>query len=217
MSKTFAVLKVNVGTNIQDTSAAMATIIGVYINNRYMDILRRVNWEVVNEDYTITTTAGDQDYALPSDFGKELYCLDATNDRYLTRKTLQEIGDLHTGSLTDLDAPTEYAIFDKWVCGARSKVLWLYKIPASTYDLSLPYIISPTAMSADANIPMFDCDDVIELGATADAWRYKRQFAKAQDLDLLYEKGIINLIWDKVNQPNRVHLFNPSPYPRDTV
>jgi hypothetical protein len=217
MSKTFLQLKTNIGNNIQDTSAAMATIIGVYINNRYMDILRRVNWEVVQEDYTIPTVAGDQDYDLVSNFGKELYCLDSTNNRYLKRKTLQEIADRHVENLTDEDAPTEYAILDKWVCGVRSKVLWLYKIPLTVYTLALPYIIAPTAMIVDGEIPMFDCDDIIEIGATADAWRYKRQFAKAQDLEMLYEKGIMNLIWDKTNQPNRVHLFNPSPYPRNTV
>lgn len=58
MSKNFGVMKANVGTNVMDTSTALGTIAGVYLNNRYFDILRRTNFETIVDPYNITVTAG---------------------------------------------------------------------------------------------------------------------------------------------------------------
>ena len=36
--KTFTTMQANVGTNVQDTSAALATKIGVWLNDAYHDV-----------------------------------------------------------------------------------------------------------------------------------------------------------------------------------
>ena len=84
MNRRYADIVANVGSNIQDTSTAMQTIIKRLTNDAYFDILRRYNWDFFNHDYSLTTTAGTQDYELPRDFGKELYVLEDTNNLSLT-------------------------------------------------------------------------------------------------------------------------------------
>jgi hypothetical protein len=63
--------------------------------------------------------------------------------------------------------------------------------------------------------PIIPCEQALEYGATADAQRFKRQFAKASDYENLYERAINVLIWDKENQTNQVVQFMPHAYPRD--
>jgi hypothetical protein len=90
----------------------------------------------------------------------------------------------------------------------KVKAIRFHEIPSSVLTLSVPYHIEPYPLMNDYDVPVIDCADIIELGATAKAWRYKRQFAKATDFEVLYEKGIIQLMWDKENQPNETHTLN---------
>lgn len=80
MNKTFADMKANVGLELQDTSNAFATMIGKFLNRRYFQCLRYINWDAINPSYTLALVAGTQDYALPRDFGKAVYAVDATNN-----------------------------------------------------------------------------------------------------------------------------------------
>lgn len=80
MNKTFADMKANVGLELQDTSTSFNTLIGKWINRRYFQCLRYVNWDAINPSYSVTLVAGTQDYALPRDFGKAVYAVDATNN-----------------------------------------------------------------------------------------------------------------------------------------
>lgn len=99
------------------------------------------------------------------------------------------------------------------------KVLKLraHYIPGNAATIKLPYIIKPYPLSNDYDSPAFDCADGIELGATADAWRYKRQFAKAQEFDALFERWIIDTQWDIENQPNQTKTLNVKTYNRDDI
>ena len=59
----------NVANNIMASSdTSLKTLIKVWLNKRYMQVLRAINWEAINDDYTISLTAGTQDYDLPSDY-----------------------------------------------------------------------------------------------------------------------------------------------------
>jgi hypothetical protein len=87
INRLYSTIKSNVGSNIQDTSSAMGTIIGRLVNDVYFDILRRINWERLNEDYSFTLT--DQDQVLPEDFGKEITVWDATNLSEIERTNIQ--------------------------------------------------------------------------------------------------------------------------------
>jgi len=64
---------------------------------------------------------------------------------------------------------------------------------------------------------ILDIEDLLELGATADAWRYKRQFGKAQAMDILFEKELSEHIFAQENQENMVHKFTPKVTSRDTI
>ena len=197
MSKAYSVMRTNVKNNVMDTSASGSTfdsLVGVYINNRYRDILHRINWNTIDDDYSFNTTAGIQDYVLPADFGKELYCLDSTNKKTLPSMTMQEWIDNYADSYTLQDAPSKYITFDYMDTAtppARGKKIRLVRVPNAAYTIILPYIIEPAGLASDNTNVIIPCEDAIELGATADAWRYKRQFAKGDEFERLYEKNCI--------------------------
>ena len=53
MAKQFSTMKTNVGNMIQDTSSAMATLIGVWINDAYHDAWRRCLWsDLIDDNFT---------------------------------------------------------------------------------------------------------------------------------------------------------------------
>ena len=304
-NKLFSTIYGNVGTNIQDTSSAMATIIKVYCNNAYREILRRVNWDGINPSYQFTLVIGTQDYNLPTNFGKELYCYDNTNKLYIPFISLTELAEKFTDTLASQGEVSRYTTFldnvrvqpssastlsisssatgdttqtvhivgedsnnvelseDVTLNGASAqtssntyltirsitkgasttgritvtsnagavtnavlqpadldykvKKIRFHYIPGAAITIRLPYHVRPTALSDDNDVPMFDCADGIELGATASSWRYKRQMGKAQEFERLFEKWIIDSAWDKENQPNQTHLINPKTYERDYV
>lgn len=90
INKVFSAMVINVGNNVQDTSTAMQSIIKNYINDTYFDLLRRTNYNDINDSYSFLTD-GSQDYVLPSDFGKELYAYDSTNKIRLSPIDLQQL------------------------------------------------------------------------------------------------------------------------------
>lgn len=293
-------MKSNVGSNIQDTSTSTATIIGRYLNDVYFDLLRRMNFQILSDGYSLTTSSRDN--PLPDNFGKELYVYDATNLRSLSSTTLQSVVETNPSTVSTSGQVSDYIIFQRAVrqqptssstlsivsssasdstqtlfirglssgveltesvtltgttpavstnsyteiislsksastvgyvtitsnSGAvtqaviapedldyRVKILRLYQAPSGSITLNIPYIINPLPLNNDYDMPLIDAADVIEKGATALAWRYKRQFAKAQEWERLYEKDINNLIWSRENQPNQLHLLNPKPYTRE--
>ena len=220
MSKNFGTMKANVGTNVMDTSTALATIAGVYLNNRYFDILRRTNFQTIVDPYNITVTAGDNQYDLAATFGKELYVSDTVNLTQLTYMTLQDFIDLYKTNPTGTGVSTNYTIVDYMSTATpavRTKEIRLYPIPSAGTTLNVPYIIRPAALSGATDNTIIDCEDAIELGATADALRYKRQHGKAQDYEMLYEKAVAMLIWDKENQPAQPHMFTPATFNKDNL
>lgn len=302
-NKLFVDIYGNVGTNVQDTSSSMATIIKGYCNNSYREILRRINWEGKNLNYQITTVAGTQDYVLPSDFGKEIYVFDTSTFRYIPFIDFEKIAEDYGTSISSTGSISHYTVYDDVVLkqpstasaivvysssssdtsqsvfikgtdtndgeisetvslngttqvpavnvyksirylsksgttlGAisvvsvtglifnalfapatkdyRVKKLRFHYIPNSAITINVPYYVRPNPMTNDYDAPVIDVADGIELGATAAAWRYKRQYAKAQEFERLFEKWIIDAIWDLENQPNQTHLLNVKPYIRD--
>lgn len=305
LNRLFTTIVANVGNNIQDTSTSMATIIKTYANDTYFDILKRTNFKEIDYDYSFSTVAATQDYAMPSNFGKELSVYDATNkipldhidyqllieqfvdsissqgtvERYTifsspvrkqptsastlsitsssaldTTQTIRIKGTDSNGveldesvtvtgtsaavstntylkvrsitksatttgriTITSNAAAVTVAIMSPADLDYRVKIMRLHEVPSSVLTINVPYIILPYPLSNDYDTPVLDCSDVLELGTTAKAWRYKRQFSKAMDFQNLYEQGIQTLIWDKENQPNQPHFFNPKPYSRNDV
>lgn len=305
INRLFSQIYGNVGINIQDTSSSMATIIKTYCNNSYRDILRRLNYSNINLSYQLSLVSGTQDYALPNDFGKELYVRDATNLSNIPFISFQQLVETYPESLTSSGTVERYTIFrdsvlkqptssslitvvssssadtsqtmhikgtdsngvelieDITLTGTSNAVstnsfvsirsisksatttgtvtvtsnsgavtvalfgpsdltysvmkIRFHYIPSAAATFDIPYYVKPYLLVNDLDVPLIDCADGIELGATAQAWAYKRQFAKSREYERLLEKWIIDELWDIENSPNRTTLLNPIPYDRDDI
>ena len=213
MAKTFTDMVSNVATDIIDTSAEMQSIIGRYINNRYRQVLRATNFEVIDDDYTIATVVGTQTYSLPANFGKELYVVSSTNNRRLDRTTFNELGTHYQNQLTEQGTPVQYVIFRD---DSDTQKVLLFPIPDAIETLKVPYIVKIRTDLSGTDTPINDFADLLEVGATADAWRYKRQFTKARSMDVLFDQMLDEYMWDAENQENDPHQFSADSddYPR---
>jgi len=228
MSLSYSTLKTNVGNRVIDTSTAFATIIGTFINHRYKDILRRINWNSLNPDYALTATSAStvpsaSTYTLPSDFGKEMYVLNTGTNDLIPRVELDRLAIEQTTYLQSTGTIESYDVFETKdstaasaeASAARIKRIRFWRAPSTDNHFTIPYIMYPADLSADTDELVIECETAVEYGATADAWLYKRQFAKAQQFEALYERELQNLIWNQVNQPNQVPLMNVLPLDRD--
>ncbi len=95
------------------------------------------------------------------------------------------------------------------------KKIRLHAVPTSVITIAAPYIIKPAPMVSDYDYPIIDIADGIELGAIADTWRYKRQFAKAGVFEGMFASFLNDYIWEQENKPNQVQQFTPSTYNPD--
>lgn len=214
MARDFSVIKTNVGNNVGDTSATTLSLIGVYANKRYFQILRTINWKYINEDYTVTLVASTQDYALPSDFKTEMYAVDATNNNELALVSLQALAQNYPGDLTTEGLPERYTIFNS---DDGSKYIRFHPVPSAAGTINLPYIAKPAALSGDTDQPILDLEDIIEVGATADLYRRKREFAKAKDMEVLFQQHMSEYVWEQTNQQNKIYQFRPAVFNRDNL
>lgn len=293
----------NVASNVQDTSTAMSTIIKRCCNDVYFDILKRVNFEDIDDDYSFNTVAGTSDYILPRNFSKPVYIYDSTNQLEIPEVSLQELinsnsvdlystGDVQrcvlltkpvrlqptststlsivsssasdstqtvaikyidnngveiyetvtltgttpvstSGSAVEILSISKSAITVGRItvtanAGAVTvavlapadlayfeNVVRLHYTPNGIITIKMPYIRRPYPLLNDYDQPSIDCADVIELGATAMAWRYKRQFSKAQEYERQYNVSFDTLTWDKENSFNKVHVTLPKTYSRE--
>lgn len=303
INRLFTSIVANVASNIQDTSTAMQTIIKRYCNDAYFDILKRVNFQDIDDDYSFTTAGGTSDYVLPRNFGKEVYVYEATSKLEIPGVSFQELISTNSADLYSSGDIQRYVILTKPVrlqptsasalsivsssssdssqtvaikyldsngieiyetvtltgatpvatSGSAVEILSISKsaitvgritvtanagavtvavlapadlayfenvirfhyTPNSAVTIKMPYIRRPYPLLNDYDQPIIDCADVIELGATAMAWRYKRQFSKAQEYERSYNIAFDTLVWDKENSFNKIHVTIPKPYSRE--
>jgi len=304
MNKSYSQLKTNVGAEVQDTSSAFETITGRFINRRYFQILRAINWKEINVTHTLTMVSGTQNYVLPDDFYKPVSAYDTTNsvkiqlidldelyrnygseitstgsvergviyddfvqaqptsasvltftsdsasDTSITVQvrgisdsvetyeeiTLNGTSDVNTansytqirgisfsaarvGKVTvtsNSAAVTNAAIPREWL-ETRYKLFKVHYVPTATATIDLPYIVKPFPLTQTYDYPRLDIADLIELGAIADAWKYKRQFQKAQYYELMFTQQLAEFIFDQENQSGRVQQFAPTTYDKDNL
>ena len=214
MAKQFSVIVANVGNEVQDTSSAFATLIKNWVNRRYFQVLRETNWNVLNADYAISVTSAAQDYELPTDFGKEISCTDTTNGTKITRVDVQRLWIDYPNDIDSSGTVERYAIYTS--DDGKNYIKFHYALSTSLTIL-LPYIIKPDSLSADADETILPIEDLLEIGAIADAWRYKRQGAKAMDYETRFAIELQKYIWEQENQPNQVTQFIPATYDRDNL
>lgn len=236
----FLQISVNVGTRVGDTSGNFQTTINQYINQRYLRIFKKFNWPTIVPAYAITTVSGVSDYALPVDFKHELYVYDSTNFKDIRKKDLQELERINPQALNQSGASWNYSIYEALspqtatfndivatfgaslftfagnytAAATLTKFIRFYQNPTSSWVIQIPYVKQAIGFSASTDQPIIDMGDLAcELGATADAWRTKRQFEKATDFEMQYEQVVMEMIWSIENDPNRVVQFRPNVYP----
>ena len=224
----FSAIKTNVGQRVQDTSSPFTTIIGKYVNQRYREILRRTNFDSINADFALTATSAStvvsaSTYALPSDFGKEIYVFNSGTNVNIPYLALDKLESEYASELEQTGTVDYYSVFttkdtsaaSAEASAARVRKIRFFKAPSTDNYFTIPYTMRPADLSADSDELVLDCETAVEYGATADAFTYKRQFEKAAYFEGLYEKAIMNLQWDQTNQPNQIHLMNVQPLNRD--
>lgn len=302
MNKNLVDILNNVQNEITDTSTSIQSIIKNYINRRYFQILRAINWEYINSSYTFNTVAGTQNYVLPDDFGKPLIVRDATNNREISEVDYQTLISKNISNFSTAGTINQYSILDDkiqnqptsasqlsivsssvsdttqsiFIRGVSSgseiyetvalngtssvatvnsytriisiskdttssgvvtvtsnsgaitiiviapvittpffKKIVFHYIPTNIITIAIPYYVKPLPMVDDNDYPIIDISDGIELGAMADALRYKRQFAKASVFEGQFAQFLNDYIWDKENKPNQVQQFIPATFNRD--
>ncbi len=204
MAKTFEDIVTNVSNEIKDTDAEMKSILGVYVNSRYRQILRSTSWEIINDTYTISVTSGTDTYTLPSDFGKEVYVVDSGGNE-LERTTFTKLANDNADTLITAGALENYIIFRD---EANAKKIKLFHTPSVDTTLSIPYKLFISADLTSTDEPVNQFADLIEIGVKADAWRYKRQFSKAQVFEYMFDTELDRYMWDEENNDNDPHQFS---------
>jgi hypothetical protein len=220
MSVNFGQLKTNIGQRTGDTSSVFATIIGTYINQRYKDILRRTNWNVINYDYVLSATSASASYSLPTNFGKELYVYDQVQLVDIPYLGIEKLEQEYQSTKNNSGTVEYYSIFNTTTdltepSAARVKKIKFWRGVGASATFEIPHTLNPMDMGASTEIPILECERAIEFGATCDAWLYKRQFAKATAYEQLYEKEIQNLMWNEGNSLNQLPMMNVQALNRD--
>ena len=212
MSKTFAVMKTNVGNMVQDTSTSFAVLIGVWLNDKYLDISRRILWSaLIDDNYTDLTEVGVAEYTLPTDFDEEIFVADITDGFQLKRYTegmwWQERSTAYSG------ATISGGTADRYVMLRESGKMKLDPTPNAIHTLAMPYKKSITALSADAStVAIKDIEYIMELGAVGMAEFYKKQFNKASNYTQLYEYELAKRIGQERSPVNQLFQMNPDSY-----
>jgi hypothetical protein len=303
MNKSFSTIKTNVGNMVQDTSVTFSSLIGVWINNKYQDVVQRYDWEDLYYIQTITASANTSAYALDDISDRIISVLDDDTDNYLLEKTQQQFymenyTDRNTVGTPQYYFPsfdvvrsqpasatkvmvksssasdtTQTVLLRGLVSGSEvyesitlngttqasaassyTRVLGISKSAATTGYITasenngttILTILSPETLESRCRqinfnpipsgsltfkiltkrrvLPLSQSYDypvirnvggIIELGAIADALRYKRQFAKAKEFDMQYEKMLSDRISEDTIRPNLIYQFQPTPLDRN--
>jgi hypothetical protein len=213
MARQFSDMVTNVGRTVGDTGDTTKTFIKTYLNNRYFDVANRLDWNVfIDNDYTFNSVAGTSEVSLPTGFDSEIALTDITNGSNLVRMTQQEFlqlqaSDYASGSRSS-GTPERYYI------SRDDSILTLDPKPSAVITYLMPYKKRVTELSADADtIIINDIEWIMEIGAIADTWSYKRQFQKAAYYESRYEDALQRKIHAEVNQINQIHQAVPATYP----
>lgn len=300
-NKNFASMKTKVGNNVQDTSANFLDLVGAWINDRLIEVVRKSGYTSVQR-VDLSVSATSEDTILPDDFYDCVSLIDKTNKIKLVQIDTQQwthgdvsaidtagtskqyillddvvstqpssasvitfsslsasdttqtfyvrgivggVEDYESGTLngttpvaTSKSFSRIYAIgFDAVRVGlvtitansgatavasvAREALQTRYKkvrlVPISSQSLTLEmtYIQKALPLSQNYDYPLMDCEDILEAGATSDAWRYKRQLSKADYWDTIFEKRLDDWMWSRESRADMIHTFQPSTYPRN--
>ena len=206
-SKGFSTMQTFVGSQVQDTSAAMKTLIGQWLNEKYHDISHRTLWtDLIDWDKTLESTALTAYLTLTSDFEREVLVADIANGHLLKRHTFgqhyRERAASYQADAITAGNPVEYLV-DK----VDSK-LYLIPTPDTSETYAVPYQKETTDLSTTTAPTIDYIDTIMELGAIGEAWAYKRQFQKAMYYLNRYEIEVRKRVGqEKSGMVNQLYQF----------
>jgi hypothetical protein len=118
-------------------------------------------------------------------------------------------------TITSNSAAVTLTVMAPSVKESRFKLIKLHYVPTTTLIISLPYIIKPMPMTENNDYPCIDIADLLETGAEADSWFFKRQGSKAIGKDTMFNIELQQYIFSNESQPNQVITFKPVCYNKD--
>lgn len=205
MAKTLGTMKTNVGNMVQDSSASMATLIEEWINDRLLDISRRIPWSaLVDDNYTFTALTGTNMYLLPTRFDREIFAANITDGIYLQRYNegnwWEDRYSAYVGSTITKGTTKRYKVL------RESGTVYLDPAPYYTFTVAMPYKLTVLELSSTANTPtLLDIENIIECGAVADAFAYLGKFQKSDYYAQKYEYELTKRIGQEKSQFNQLH------------
>ena len=205
----------NVGKQIQDTS--IGSLVDSWLNDAYQDISRRHMWvDLIDDDYTLTLTAGTAEYSLPSDFKEELFVANITQGFSLRRYTpgqrwQERARDYQDGSINN-GTSFHYDIL------LESSKIRFDPPPDAADTIAMPYRKSVTDLSADSSTTSIrDIERAMEFYAVAQGWAYKRQLQKSDWYLQRYEYEVNKRIGQEKSRPNQRYQRIPQGYRHNLV
>ena len=144
-------MQTNVTTDVQDTSTALKTIVKEYLNNRYFQVLRSINWKCIQPDYNFDTVAGTQDYVLPDDFSKPMKVADSTNGSELAEWDWEHIVRRYPDSYATSGDPERYSILEDKVWEQPTSASVLACVSSSASDTSVTLLVRGIAGGVEVN------------------------------------------------------------------
>lgn len=146
VSKTFGSMKINVGKMVQDTSSAFATIIGEFINDKYLDAWRRCMWSAcIDDNYTFESVVDQANYDLPADFDEELFVANIADgeklQRYKIGRWWEERYSAHEADSITSGTPKRYVILREVINSSGRPVgaLKMDPPPNEAETFAMPY------------------------------------------------------------------------------
>ena len=214
MARTFTEMCSRVVQYELDTDSAMLTLVGYWLNDKYAEISNRTVWSaLVKFDYTFPTVANQQGYTLPTDFNTEIFCADITNGARLNKYTEgpwfeERYGAYSVGTISS-GTPSRYIISRN-----QGKIL-LDPAPDRILTIAFPYCQSVADLTGSGAPVIADIDDILELGAMAEMYAYKKQFQKADYYLKRYEYRLAQRIGQEKSVSNFAQQFIPAGYKID--
>jgi len=178
MAKTFTVMQGNVGANVQDTSTALATKVGVWLNDAHQDAANRYNWSsLIDDDHTFESVVDQSEYSLESDFMDELALVNTAQGYTLNRATIKGRWDTEADEYSE-DAiasgtPKRYSI----LLEASKLKLDPPPLVAETYAMPYKKAVGTLSGTDTPTITAHGIDNFMVLYATGQALTYKRRIA----------------------------------------
>ncbi len=179
------------------------------INNAYMTVQQELEnfIDATNDNTTITTIAGVQEYILPSLFLK-LQSI-TFNGNALFRTERKKI--IENNTITSTGSPTYYYI--------KGNEIWLYPIPNISWTLSVEYttLLPTITTSIDGEAPEL-LDQAIAYKAVVTLFKQVQKLQEAQVREQEYQNEINNarlsLLKDENLTYRKVWTEYPTTWPR---